>query len=81
MFNLQQKYKNISQDAKPGNEFIGDTTDLPRTDRSGNHKEQKGNLGRPHRKKKMNSAWAGRPAPGACNPHPSVHVASVLHLV
>lgn len=34
MFNLQQKYKkNISQDAKPGNEFIGDTTDLPRTDR------------------------------------------------
>jgi len=34
MFNLQQKYKkNISQDAKPGNKFIGDTTDVPRTDR------------------------------------------------
>lgn len=51
MFNLQQKYKkkntkkNISQDAKPGNKFIGDTTALPRTERERKHKEQKGNLG------------------------------------
>lgn len=45
MFNLQQKYKkkNISQDAKPGNKFIGDTTFLPRTERERNCKEQKGN--------------------------------------
>ena len=44
MFNLQQKYKkkkNISQDAKLGNKFIGDTTDLPRTDRRGATRNRK----------------------------------------
>lgn len=43
MFNLQQKYKkkNISQDAKPGNKFIGDTTDLSRTDRRGATRNRK----------------------------------------
>lgn len=42
MFDLQQKYKNISQDAKPGNKFIWDTTALHRTERNLNCKEQKG---------------------------------------
>lgn len=42
MFNLQQKYKkNISQDAKPGNKFIGDTTALPRTEREGTARNRK----------------------------------------
>lgn len=42
MFDLQQKYKNISQDAKSGNKFIWDTAALPRTECNLNCKEQKG---------------------------------------
>lgn len=43
MFN-QQKYKKNSQDAKPGNKFIGDTTALRRTQREVSCKEQKSRL-------------------------------------
>ena len=67
MFNLQQKYKkNISQDAKPGNKFIGDTTALPSTEREGNCKEQKGNLGRSHRKERTGSAYSPWPLCPLC---------------
>lgn len=41
--NKNTKKKN-SQDAKPGNKFIGNTTALQRTPREVNRKEQKGRL-------------------------------------
>lgn len=42
MFDLQQKYKNISQDAKTANKFIWDTTALHRTECNLSCKEHKG---------------------------------------
>lgn len=42
--------KNISQDAKPGNKFIGDSTALPRAEHRKKRKEQKGKVGRAHSK-------------------------------
>ena len=63
MFNLQQKYKKKKKHftrCKIRKQVHWRHHWSTKDRQEGSHKEQKGNLGKPHRKKRMNSAWAGR---------------------